>query len=192
MEVEKTDGRRLSPNRSALEADMMELMTGLENLDLMKELKPKFTAYDWAKVPKVTPEEACNKVSLAIRLSTVEGLLEKLQHDCNSHTENIGMLFDVVSRNNSYAAKAAMSVHVAPSQNSTRDGTLGGSIVQSCVTLETPGVRRLQHGGRLGDIGGARGQHMANASRLAETSNSNIREQQHPNQQVQEKPQRDD
>ncbi len=63
VEVEKTDGRRLSPNRSALEADMMDLMTGLENLDLMQELKPKFTAYDWAKVPKVTPEEACNTVS---------------------------------------------------------------------------------------------------------------------------------
>ncbi len=177
VEVENTDGRRLSPNRSALEADMMDLMTGLENLDLMLELKPKFTAYDWAKVPKVTPEEACNTFSLAIRLSTVEGLLKKLQHDCNNHTENIGTLFDVVSRNNSYAAKAAMSVHAAPSQNSTRDYTLGGIIVQSCVTLETPGVRRLQHSGRPGDIDGTRGQHMANASRLAETTNGNIREQ---------------
>ncbi len=56
VEVEKTDGRRLSPNRSALAADMMDLMTGLENLDLMQDLKPKFTAYDWAKDAKVTPE----------------------------------------------------------------------------------------------------------------------------------------
>ncbi len=85
-----------------------------------------------------------------------------------------------------------MGVHAAPSQNSTRDGTLGGSIVQSGVTSETPGVRRRQHGGRPGDIGGTRGQHMANASRLAETSNGNIREQQHPNQQVRDKPMRDD
>ncbi len=49
MEVEMTDGRRLSPNRSALEADMMDFMTGLENLDLMQELKPKFTAYTGMK-----------------------------------------------------------------------------------------------------------------------------------------------
>ncbi len=37
----------------------------------------------------------------------------KLQHDSNSQTENIGMLFDVLLRNNSYATKAAMSLHGA-------------------------------------------------------------------------------
>ncbi len=40
----------------------------------MQDLKPKFTALDWNKVPNVSPEEEGNTVSLAIRLSTVEGI----------------------------------------------------------------------------------------------------------------------
>ncbi len=50
VEVEKADGRRISPNRTALEADVADLMTGLENMDLMQDLKPMFTALDWSKV----------------------------------------------------------------------------------------------------------------------------------------------
>ncbi len=60
------------------------------------------------------------------------------------------------------------------------------------MTTETPCVRRHQHADRPGNIGGTREHHMANAFRLAEISNGNIREQQHPNQWVQKKPQRDD
>ena len=51
VEVENTDGRRSSPNRSALEADVADLMNGLENLDKMQDVCPKFTAWDWSKVP---------------------------------------------------------------------------------------------------------------------------------------------
>ncbi len=47
-------------------------MTGLENMDLMQDLKPEFTSLDWSKVPRVTPEEAGNTVSIGIRLSKVE------------------------------------------------------------------------------------------------------------------------
>ncbi len=62
VEIEKTDGRRISSNRSALEADVLDLMDGLQSLDQMQDLKPKFTALDWNKVPKVSPEEAGNTV----------------------------------------------------------------------------------------------------------------------------------
>ncbi len=56
VEVEKADGIRIPPNRTALEADVADLMTGLENMDLMQDLKPKFTALDWSNVPLVTLE----------------------------------------------------------------------------------------------------------------------------------------
>ncbi len=58
----------------------------------------------------------------------------------------------MVSRNNSYAAKVAMSLHAVLSQNSTADVILSGSIVLSGVTPETPGIRRHQHSGRPDDI----------------------------------------
>ncbi len=67
VEIEKTNRRRISPNRSDLEADVLDLMDGLQSLDQMQDLKPKLFALDWNKVPKVSPEEAGNTVSLAIR-----------------------------------------------------------------------------------------------------------------------------
>ena len=104
VQVEMSDGRRDGPNRTAVEADMYDLMDALEKLDQLKDFQPKFAALDWEKVPKISPEEACNTASIAARLSTVEGLLKLLQTESKNHAENIGTLFDSVTKNNSFAS----------------------------------------------------------------------------------------
>ncbi len=109
VKVEKADGRRISPNRTALEADVADMMTGLEKMDLMQDLKLEFTSLDWSKVPRVTQEEAGNTVSIAIILSTVEALLNQVQKDSCNNADSIGTLFDMMIRTNSYASTVAPS-----------------------------------------------------------------------------------
>ncbi len=81
VKVEKENGRWEATNRAAEEADLADLMDAVEVLDKMPNLNPKFTAWDYSKVPKFSPEEAGNPVSLAERLSRVEVLLKKVQKE---------------------------------------------------------------------------------------------------------------
>ncbi len=76
VEIEKTDGRRIFANRSALEADVLDLMDGLQSLYHMHDLNPKitllhcnkFTSLDCNKFPKLIAIK--EKIITDLRLMT--------------------------------------------------------------------------------------------------------------------------
>ncbi len=96
--VEKADGRVTSTNRSALEADVADLMNALDNLDNDRELHPVFAAVDHSKISMtIPPEEACSSISLAVRMSKMEAMFAIIRSDVDKQTENVGTLFDLAT-----------------------------------------------------------------------------------------------
>ncbi len=77
VDMEKADGRATSNNRSALEADVSDLMNGLESLDKNEELDSIFAAVVYGKISMtITPEEAWSS-----RMMKVETMLAILRKD---------------------------------------------------------------------------------------------------------------
>ncbi len=63
----------------------------------------------------------------------MEGILEKLQHDSKSQAENIGTLFDAVTKNNSVDSYASMAAYLSGS-NDTHKGVNGRPPVQATTS----------------------------------------------------------
>ncbi len=98
----KTDGRATSNNRSALEADVSDLMNGLESLDKNEELDP---AADYIN-------DNFTRRSMFIHIhgskdAKVETMLAILRKDIEKQTENVGTLFDVMYKRPSYSNNVA-------------------------------------------------------------------------------------
>ena len=149
VQVESSDGRRSSPNRSAIEADVADLMNGLENLDKMQDFNPKFTAWDWSKVPKVKPEEATNTVSLAIKVAKLETLYKRLADESASHTESIGNLFDTVAQSHTYASRVAAAPVVLRNQGHEADARQEGARPRT-LQPKGPAIQQRPPGGEMG------------------------------------------
>ena len=143
LEMETPDCRRTSPNRSALEADVADLMTGLGNLDQTQEITPIFACVDHSKVPMtLPPEEACSTVSMAIRLAKVEAMLGSLRKDVVEQTENVGTLFEMMAHKPTYAA--ATSQPSASQRDAAIGGTPGGSNATISVGMALQGATQQQ------------------------------------------------
>ncbi len=83
-------------------------------------------------------------LSLASRATKLEAILHQMQNDMVGQTENIGILFDSMSKCQTYAAKAAPNRHgVTPgcSRNVATGSTAGVAIYQS----QAEKVRNVVH-----------------------------------------------
>lgn len=115
------NGHRDSTNRSALDAEVDDLLVMLGRLDEDGSVNPTFAAVDLSKIPSVSPEEAGNAASQAVQIRKLQDQMAGVIKALGQHEESLDSLMQVQS--NTAAASYAKIV----SSGGTDDAESGSS-----------------------------------------------------------------